>query len=420
MVTRRPGVAQDQVRRHNLSTLLRAVHETGPVTRAQLTSGMRLNRSTIKDLVDELAMLGAVSEEAPASGGGSGARGSAGRPSLLVRPRSDRVQVIAVDIGVDRVVAACVGLGGSVVARGHSALATTDPTAVVGVVAGLVERVSQQVGPGSVVVGAGVSVPGVVRNADGCVRFAPNLGWVDEPLGDLLGTALGRSVRIANDADLGVLAEHRRGAARGYDDVVFIAGEVGVGGGVIIGGRPLVGAGGYAGELGHMRFALDGRPCRCGSTGCWETEIGAQAMARALGLGEVATEVLVTAVREASRDGSHLLDGVARNVGLGLASLVNLLNPKLVILGGLLRELLPCAGEVITETMTCAALAAPARQVRITAPQLGGDAVLLGAAELAWEALLADPVGVLSGKDASGGRDAQPGEDALSGVEHVR
>jgi len=400
-VTRRPGVAQDEVRRHNLSTLLRAVHETGPLTRAQLTSGMGLNRSTIKDLVDELAALGAVSEEAPAGG-----RSRAGRPSLLVRARPDRVQVLAVDIGVDRVVVALVGLGGSVVARGHRRLPSTEPSAVVGVVARLVRDLLTKGPVGEHVVGVGVSVPGVVRNHDGCVRFAPNLGWVDEPLGELLAGALARPVQIANDADLGVLAEHRRGAARGYDDVVFIAGEVGVGGGVIVGGRPLVGAGGYAGELGHMRLTVDGRPCRCGSAGCWETEIGAQAMARALGLADVGTEELVRAIREAARTGSRSLDGVARHVGLGLASLVNLLNPRLVILGGVLRELLPVAGDVICAAMTASALDAPVQQVTVTAPQLGGDAVLVGAAELAWEQLLVDPVSLLAA--GGGGRPPAP------------
>ena len=84
---------------------------------------------------------------------------------------------------------------------------------------------------------------------------------------------------IANEADLGALAEHRRGAAAGTDDVVFLSGEVGLGGGLIVGGRPLTGVAGYGGEVGHLPVnPLAGATCRCGSVGCWETEVGEEAL----------------------------------------------------------------------------------------------------------------------------------------------
>jgi predicted NBD/HSP70 family sugar kinase len=239
-------------------------------------------------------------------------------------------------------------------------------------------------------------VPGVIRHSDGCVRSAPNLGWVDAPFGDLLARQLaGLPVSVGNDADLGILAEHRRGAARGYDDVVFIAGEVGVGGGLIVGGAPLVGAGGYAGELGHVLVHPQGRPCRCGARGCWETEIGGPAIARALGLGNVTTEDLVEAMRCAAVEGSTALDGVAHHVGLGLATIVNIINPRLVIIGGLLRELFPSNGAAVRASLDAAARTATAEQVTLVTPELGGDAVLVGASELAWQDVLDDPAGVL-------------------------
>jgi predicted NBD/HSP70 family sugar kinase len=249
-----------------------------------------------------------------------------------------------------------------------------------------------------------VSVPGVIRHADGCVRFAPNLGWVDAPLGEMLDRHFGGlPVRVGNDADLGILAEHRRGVARGCDDVVFIAGEVGVGGGLIVGGVPLVGAGGYAGELGHILVHPGGRQCRCGAHGCWETEIGAPAIGRALGLGPVSTEELVRAVRACVATGQPALDEVGRQLGLGLASIVNLVNPQLVIMGGLLREVYPATADVVRATLDAAALSAPSEQVRLVTPQLGGDAVLVGASELAWEGLLDDPSATLRGVALRGG-----------------
>jgi predicted NBD/HSP70 family sugar kinase len=391
------GGKPEDVRRHNLGTLLGHLHESGPLSRAELTTRMGLNRSTIGGLVAQLTELTLVREERPA-----GTQSAAGRPSLLVSPCLDSAQVLAADIGVDRVVVGLVGLGGRVVTRRHRRLSSSrSPAAVAALIRTLVDAVLADPAAGKRIVGMGVALPGVVRHADGFVRFAPNLGWVDQPLGDLLATQVGPvlgglRVRVGNDADLGVLAEHLHGVAVGHDDVVFLAGDVGVGGGCIVGGRPLLGAGGYAGELGHLPLVPDGRPCRCGANGCWETEIGAPAIARALGLERASTQDLVLAVRAAAAEGTDELDGVARFLGLGLAGLVNLLNPRLIIIAGVLREVFVAAGDTVRASLYAAALAAPAEQVQLATPLLGGDAVLVGASELAWEDLLADPVGSLA------------------------
>ena len=412
---RRParGQAQEDVRRHNLGTLLSHLHLSGPLSRAELTARMGLNRSTIAALVAELAMLGAVNEERPA-----GTRSAAGRPSLVVRPNTG-LQVIAADIGVDRIDVALVGLGGTVVARRHlgSTHEPPSPSAVVEQLLRLVQDVRRDpAAAGGRVVGIGVSVPGVIRQADGCVRFAPNLGWLDEPFGDLLSAGVDLPVHVGNDADLGVLAEHLRGVARGCDDVVFIAGEVGVGGGLIVGGHPLLGAGGYAGEVGHMTVRPQGKACRCGARGCWETEIGSSAIAGALGLTETSTAAVVVALQEPQAAAVGALDDVAHFLGLGLASIVNLVNPRLVIIGGVLREIFPLAGDVVRASLDAAALAAPAEQVLLQVPELGGDAVLIGAAELAWQSLLDDPAGTLAAQAAAPAPCPGPADGPVSGV----
>ena len=174
--------------------------------------------------------------------------------------------------------------------------------------------------------------------------MAPNLGWRDVPLGERLAQVLGAAVPIAvaNDADLGALAELRRGAARGADDVLSSSGEVGVGGGLIVDGRPLTGVAGYGGEVGHMPVNPDGRPCRCGSIGCWETEVGEGALLRRAGHPPEGGRAAVDAVlREAERGSPVALAALAetgRWLGIGLAGLVNVLNPRLVVLGGRLRR----------------------------------------------------------------------------------
>src|SRR6266700_4445778 len=246
------GSTQDEVRRHNVSTLLRYVHVHGPTSRAELTSAMQLNRSTIGTLTADLAGAGLVREELPARTAGAGA----GRPSLVVVPRSEQVYVLAFDIGVDYLIAARVGLGGSILDRRELYRPRGD-YAMDDVVAHLCRfttEMSARAEAGSVCVGVGAAIAGVVRESDGLVRFAPNLGWVDEPLGRALAEGLGRQgirarVAVGNDADLGALAEHVRGAAAGATDAVYLTGEVGVGAGIIVGGEPLRGHGGYGGEL---------------------------------------------------------------------------------------------------------------------------------------------------------------------------
>lgn len=403
---RRPpvtGGTQESLRRHNLGVLLRHLHLSGPLSRAELTARMELNRSTIGALVAELAQLGAVSEEQPA-----GSRSTAGRPSLLVRPRPDQVQVLAVDVGVQRVRVALVGLGGQVMARRHRRVTTSTPEAVARLIGTLAEAVLGDRAAGYRVIGVGVSIAGVVRQHDGCVRFAPNLGWRDAPFGALVGDRLGTSaVRVGNDADLGALAEHLRGAARGVDNVVFLSGDIGVGGGLILDGHPLRGAGGYAGELGHMTVRPDGLPCRCGASGCWETEVGADAVARALGLPGAGGRDVVAALHRLRGTGPAVLGEVAHYLGVGLASVVNLVNPQQVILGGLLEEVYRVCGPLVDAELRRAALAAPAEQVRIRTPELGDDVLLAGAAELAWEPLLADPAGLL--RPGPGARGARAG-----------
>jgi len=200
---------------------------------------------------------------------------------------------------------------------------------------------------------------------------------------------------VANDADLGALAEVRRGAARGATNVLFISGEVGVGGGLVVDGKPMTGVAGYAGEVGHIPVNPIGSPCRCGSVGCWETEIGAHALLRRAGHPADGGGAEVDAVLREAAAGAPLalaaLDEVGRWVGFGLAGLVNVFNPRLIVLGGLLGRIHPYIDEVVGRELDRLTLPAPRRLVRVVAASLGADAPLLGAAELAFEPLLADP-----------------------------
>jgi predicted NBD/HSP70 family sugar kinase len=395
---RRPGAGtnQEAVRRHNLGTLLAHLHHDGQLSRAELTLRMGLNRSTIGALVGELVEMGLVDEAAP-SERRSGRHG-AGRPSLDVRPNPAAAFVIAVDVGVKALQVARIGLGGELLQRASGRTPTShSPAAVATAAVRLVRQIVATAPDGAALLGVGIGVPGVVRERDGVVRFAPNLGWHDVPFQHLVRERMSGPVplHVANDADLGVLAEHTRGAAVGHDNVVFLMGDVGLGGGVIVDAHPLQGVGGYAGELGHLMVNSKGRVCRCGSVGCWETEVCSPAIARALRLEDVELEPLVERLKQVVKPPAALRD-VGRYLGMGLGSVVNVLNPEVIVLGGIFRALYPAVREDTLGALTKVALEAPREQVKVVVPQLGGDAVLVGAAEKAFEALLADPAGALA------------------------
>ncbi len=229
------------------------------------------------------------------------------------------------------------------------------------------------------------------------VSMAPNLGWRDEPLGERLASSLGLAVPIAfaNEADLAALAEVRRGVAHGVEDVVLIWGSVGVGGGVIVGGAPLTGAAGYGGEVGHIPVNPDGLPCRCGSIGCWETEVGGAALLRRAGFPPEGGPDLQDAVLRQAEAGDPVALGafaeIGRWLGIGLAGLINILNPRLILLGGRLAAAHPFVRTTLEAELDRRALRESRRLVRVVPTTLGVDAPLVGAAELAFEPLLSDP-----------------------------
>ncbi len=391
MTTRPAGVASDGLRRTNLRAILQAVHHRGPTTRAVLTRQLGLNRSTIGDLVAELQALGLVSE-------GTGPVGGPGRPSHVVSPCPENA-VVAVDVGVDRISAAVVGLGGGVSerrTRPHHR-GEHDVAHVVESAAQMVEDLVAAT-PGARHLGVGVAVPGAVRAADGLVQFAPNLGWTRAPFTALLAERLALPVNAGNDADLGVLAEHVRGAAVGFTHPAYLNGSVGIGGGFLVDGVPLRGAHGYAGEVGHLQVDTTGPQCRCGAVGCWESRAGEnrllQLAGRLPGGGPEAVAEVMAAARNGEARATDAFAEVAGWVGVGLRAVINVFNPDVIVLGGSLAQIWDVAADAVDAAVQQGAPLAPRDELTITAARLGLDSPLVGAAELAFARLLDDPQGV--------------------------
>jgi predicted NBD/HSP70 family sugar kinase len=392
------------VRRSNLALVLDHLRRRGSCSRSQLVATTGLTRSAIAGLVGELEAIGLVIEAPPAPDG------RPGRPSPVVQVDNRCVIALAIEIFVDEIGAAFVALDGSIitsvrVARPRARVAVAETIADV---AALVDRLGAQLRnvphprAGHHVIGCGVSVPGLVREVDGVVVAAPNLGWVDVSLAESLASALGFElpIYVGNDADLGALAESRFGAGVGSDHMIFVSGEVGVGGGLVAAGRPVVGHLGFAGEIGHLPVNPDGRRCRCGSIGCWETEVGESALLERAGLdpdgGRAAVEDLLDRVAGGDRRAVDALASEARWLAIGIAGLVNVFDPDTVVLGGLFARVLPAVRAQLDVELADRRYLAARRDVAVVGAALGPQAVTVGAAELAFGPLLDDPAGVMS------------------------
>ncbi|MGN7950251.1 ROK family transcriptional regulator [Microbacterium sp. 22215] len=374
-------------RPHNLARILRLVHEDGAQSRAALTEATGLNRSTIADLVAELVRRGLVDERVP------DLPGRVGRPSPVVTA-SARVVAIAVNPEVDAVEIAAVGLDRSILVRERLPNASVpSPGEVTQTIASRIDAWRQGVLADARIEAVGIAVPGLVRTSDGVVRNAPHLEWRDVPLADLVRTATAAPTFVDNDATLGAIAEHRYGAGRGIDDIVYLnGGASGIGGGLIIHGRPVAGAGGYAGEFGQNRPRISADDDRRTADGVLETEVSRRLLLEAVGLDAADDETLDAELT--SSESSAVADEVTRQAHVlasALANAVNVLNPALVVLGGFLATIADLRTEQIAADVGILAMSESVEGLEIRAAALGADRLLIGAAELAFAELLADP-----------------------------
>ncbi len=268
------------------------------------------------------------------------------------------------------------------------------------------EQVREQAGvPGRLVRATVVGAPGPLDASRGVVYQAPNLGWQNVPLTQLMEEATGIPARLENDANLAALGEHVYGAGRGETDLVYITVSTGIGSGMILDGRLYRGVGGGAGEIGHMTVLPDGPPCSCGNRGCLEAMASGSAIARearslvAQGKGkailaagggrpEVDAEAVSAAAAAGDPEAIFIIAEAARFLGIGLANVLNLLNPALVILGGGAMKIGSVVFEGARSEMQKRALAAAYDRVKLVPAQLGGRAGAMGAVALALQCLV--------------------------------
>ncbi|MGC3994150.1 MAG: ROK family transcriptional regulator [Propionicimonas sp.] len=329
-----PKGTTEDVRRQNLSALLGLLYRGGPASRSALGRHTGRNRSTIASLVADLVDLGLASERDPDPAG------QVGRPSPVVSLRPT-VTAIAVNPEIDALTIGLVGLDG-VVRRTIRHEYDRIPTAaeVLSITSAVIAGMKVEL-DGLVVTGIGVAVPGQVRTDDGVVRNAPHLDWHDEPFGEPLAALTGQRVSVANDAALGALAEHDFGAGREHAHLIYLnGGASGIGGGMIIDGRPLGGMSGYAGELGHVRVSSSPVIDSAGIAGTLEAEVTRAELMDALQLDRAdPAEFEAALLADRSEQVARIVDRQLGHLGTALAAAINLFNPEVIALGGFLAAL---------------------------------------------------------------------------------
>ncbi len=279
------------------------------------------------------------------------------------------------------------------------------PAAVVPRLVALVRDLAMPLG--GAVSKIGISIGGPLDHRSGTVLNFPHLpGWVNIPLREILGAKLGAPALLDNDANLGALAEHRWGAGRGAEDMVYLTISTGIGGGVIVGDRLVHGVRSSAGEVGHITVAPDGPRCACGNNGCLEMMASGTAIARRaraalaadprrgarllqLAGGDptaVTSATVALAAAEADPLALELWEQTAEYLAIGLGSIIHVLAPERIVLGGGVAM----AGEQLLEPVRRRlgnhVFYVPLESITVQAAMLGHDSALIGAATLALQA----------------------------------
>jgi predicted NBD/HSP70 family sugar kinase len=362
--------------------VLSALAETRRLSRAELVRQTGLARASVGSVIFDLIGAGLVTEAAdPAT-----PAVRTGRPPQLLSLVPTAAYAIGVDIGHDHVRTVLTDLVGTVCwDRGQRLAVDHQPGLALGAATDLIGRAIADSGvPRDKILGLGIGIACPVDagtgelSADGIMP-----GWVGMRPTDELAERTGLPGRIVNDANAGVLAERRFGAARESGDVVYLRLSSGIGAGVICRGRMLLGHNGVAGELGHVSVDPNGAVCRCGNRGCLETVASPAAIAALLARSwdrPVSDENLADLLRAGDRGALRAIEDAGDAVGRVLAPAVMLLNPELIVIGGDLAFAGEALFEPIRRALDRGIMSSHARGLRIVPSALGDSAGVRGAA----------------------------------------
>lgn len=390
------------LRQQNLAGIMHHLYENAPISRIELARLTGLNKATVSSLINELLTNQFICEI------GAGESKGTGRRTVLLDINPTRGCIVSGEIGVDYISVICTDFTAEVIWRQN--ISTADEQGMQAILDRLIALLCQAVEAGrkqsGALLGLSLAVPGLIDRNNGTLLFAPNLGWQNVPVAELLRKSFSAPIFVDNEATLAALGEQYFGAAEGFREVLYISAGVGLGGGLVLDGNMYNGSAGFAGEFGHMTMVPDGELCKCGNRGCWETQVSQSALFRQIkndleaGRQSVLAEqsnqltvpLIVSAARQQDAVALAALQQVGQALGIGIASLVNALNPRLVVFGGILSLASEFLLPVVTEELHRRALHWNEETARIVIARFGSDASVMGGVAKVFQTVLANPL----------------------------
>ncbi len=383
------------MREFNESLVLNLIRRARRLSRADIAACTQLSRSTVSSIIAELIEKNLVREV-----GAGLSRG--GRRPILLEFNGRAGYVIGIDLGATHLLVLLTDLEAQPVVRLQEPFSVEEgPEAGLARIVKLIEQALLQAGLAmDQVFGVGIGIPGPLDFATGKPIFPPIMpGWHDTPIRERLRERLGKPVHLDNDANLGAIGEYWWGAGRGARNVAFVKVGTGIGCGLIMEGQIYRGEVGSAGEIGHTVIDEDGPSCRCGSNGCLEAMASAPAILQAAqddplfpANGKPLTIVdLIKAAQDGNSAAIRLFAQAGRRIGTALTSLVNLLNPGIIVVGGGVARAGPFFLDPLRETVRRCALPVAAPSTHIVESTLGSEAIAIGAVTIVLRELFSGP-----------------------------
>ncbi|TQL01698.1 ROK family protein [Cellulomonas sp. SLBN-39] len=385
---------QEHLRAHNLAVVLgHVVDAVTPPSRAQIAAATGLSRGAVTGLTDLLVEAGLVRELDPV------ALARAGRPAVPLAPVAGRVAGVGLEVNVDYLGVRAVDLAGGVLGEHveHVDLRGSAPADALDRLGELAAPLLERLAADRVhLAGAALALPGLVDRVTGPLRVAPNLGWRDVDVLAVLaatGTLGGLVPRLANEANLAARAEAHARRATGPASFLYVSGEVGIGGAVVLDGELFTGRHGWSGEIGHV--VVDGRAP--GRDGTLEALAGQDAIASAAGLSGRPFADVVAAAAAGEPRAVAAAHGAGSWLGLAVASVANVVDVAHVVLGGSFARLAPHVRGPVQDALDAHVIFAPWSAPQVVAAVAGDYPALSGGALAVLRQAVAAPDALLTG-----------------------
>lgn len=325
---------QQLVKQINKTLVLETILHEAPISRADISQKVGLNKGTVSSLVNELLEDQLIYESGP--GQSSGGR----RPVILLF--NDKAGFsIGIDLGVNYILGVLTDLRGNIIVEVNKKLTVRSYEVVIEILQSVISDLINAAPQSHYgIVGIGIGVPGLVNN-HGEVLVAPNLGWKNINLREEIENCFDIPVLIENEANAGAYGEKLYGAGKENDNILYISAGIGIGVGIILNGKLFYGMNGFSGEAGHMIVQVNGKDCTCGSSGCWELYASEKALleeARKLKLTGIteetlSIELLLELANSGNEDIINLFHSIGMYLGVGINNIINIFNPEQVIIG---------------------------------------------------------------------------------------